>query len=244
MTIRPDERVSTTTEADFAKINFQHKCNTCGRIFPTLRGKQIHEARWCNGDPNQRSRRGTLPDQHVRRKKQEAAVDELDHVTCGKWMFQNVYNFTNLGNEISADGSNTSDVERKVYVLQHQSSIHCTMCGEMEDCHVLCKRHFVMLELCYCCSIAVSHGSSVTPPARRSVDSMHNAWSGSSTQTSTQLSVKGLVMTYSKWHTGDAGCGHLLRTPRERLSAKCSVLELNHNYCTERALCRNCVHGH
>ena len=39
MTIRPDEKVSATTEADIAKRNFQHKCNTCGRTFPTLRGK-------------------------------------------------------------------------------------------------------------------------------------------------------------------------------------------------------------
>ena len=31
--------------------------------------------------------------------------------------------------------------------------------------------------------------------------------SGSSTQMDTQLSVKGLVVTYSEWYTEDTGCG-------------------------------------
>ena len=39
MTIRQDKKVSATTEADIAKMNVQHKCNTCGCTFPTLRGK-------------------------------------------------------------------------------------------------------------------------------------------------------------------------------------------------------------
>ena len=48
------------------------------------------------------------------RKKQEAAVEELDHVTCGQETFQNVYNFTYLGSEISAGGSDAPEVERRV----------------------------------------------------------------------------------------------------------------------------------
>ena len=56
MTIHPDQSVSVTTEADIASMNFQHKCDTCGRAFPTIRGKRIHEARWCTGDPEQCSR--------------------------------------------------------------------------------------------------------------------------------------------------------------------------------------------
>ena len=114
MTIHPDERQSATTEVNIAKMNFQHKCNTCGHTFSTLIGKQIPEARWCTRYHNQRSRKGTLADRCVHHKKKAAAVDELDHVTCGHETFQNVYNFTYLGSETSASGSSASDMERRV----------------------------------------------------------------------------------------------------------------------------------
>ena len=45
--------------------------------------------------------------------------------------------------------------------------MHCIMCGEVEDCHILCGQYFIVLAL-YSCE---SCGSSFMPPAR-SVDSI------------------------------------------------------------------------
>ena len=93
------------------------------RLYLPHTKRQIHEARWCTGDSNQRSRRVTLADQRVRSKKQAAAVDTLDHVTCGHETFQNVHNFAYLGSEISASGSSASDVESRVPC---NSKVQCT----------------------------------------------------------------------------------------------------------------------
>ena len=48
------------TEADVAKLNLVHRCESCTREFTKLRGLKMHMARWCDGGRTQRSRVGSL----------------------------------------------------------------------------------------------------------------------------------------------------------------------------------------
>ena len=218
MTIHPDERQSATTEVNIAKMNFQHKCNTYGRTFPTLRGKQIHEARWCTGDPNQRSRRGTLADQWVHLKKKVAAVDELDHVTCGHETFQNVYNLTYLGSEISASGSSASDMERRVclatakfnalYHMWRDGRLSCTLQTALYHARI------VPVLLYSCESWELSH---TTCKKIRGFHALGMKWIFNTAEHTVLCEGFGggiLRMVHRRrWLWLD----HLLRTPRERL---------------------------
>ena len=49
MHIHKTTRTSVTTEADVAKLNLVHKCESCAREFTKSRGLKIHIARWCDG---------------------------------------------------------------------------------------------------------------------------------------------------------------------------------------------------
>ena len=62
MHIHKTTRTSATTEADVAKLNLVHQCESCAREFTKLRGLKIHMARWCDVGRTQRSRVGSLPD--------------------------------------------------------------------------------------------------------------------------------------------------------------------------------------
>ena len=48
MHIHKTTRTSATTEADVAKLNLSHKCDSCARAFTKLCGLNVHMARWCN----------------------------------------------------------------------------------------------------------------------------------------------------------------------------------------------------
>ena len=56
MHIHKTTRTSATTEADVAKLNLVHRCESCTREFTKLRGLEMHIARWCDGGRTQRSR--------------------------------------------------------------------------------------------------------------------------------------------------------------------------------------------
>ena len=60
MHVHRREKVSETSEAEVAAMKFKYKCPECARPFPTLRGQKIHSARWRNGAPSNRSRKGSL----------------------------------------------------------------------------------------------------------------------------------------------------------------------------------------
>ena len=65
MHIHKTTRTSATTEADVAKLNLVHKCESCTRELTKLRGLKMHMARWCDGGRTQRSRVGSLTDKAV-----------------------------------------------------------------------------------------------------------------------------------------------------------------------------------
>ena len=56
MHIHKTTRTSATTDADVAKLNLVHKCESCAREFTKLRGLKMHMARWCDGPTKQSSR--------------------------------------------------------------------------------------------------------------------------------------------------------------------------------------------
>ena len=75
MHIHKTTRTSATTEADVAKLNLVHRCESCTREFTKLRGLKMHMARWCDGGRTQRSRVGSLTDKAVKSSKRR----ELRH---------------------------------------------------------------------------------------------------------------------------------------------------------------------
>ena len=91
--------VSETTEDGVENLppemKFKFKCDKCGMDYPMKHGLSIHKARWCKCRLNARkpSRKGTVAEKTIKRRKIKIKQDEL----------QNVYTFTYLGTEISGD---------------------------------------------------------------------------------------------------------------------------------------------
>ena len=83
MHIHKRTRTSATTDADIAKINLVHKCESCAREFTKLRCLNIHMARWCDGSRTWRSRVGALTDKAVKSSKTREAETSLDNVVIG-----------------------------------------------------------------------------------------------------------------------------------------------------------------
>ena len=69
MHVHAKERVSATTEADVEALNLKVKCPDCSRTFKNTHGMKIHRARWCDGGITTRSRKGSLADKAVQKKK-------------------------------------------------------------------------------------------------------------------------------------------------------------------------------
>ena len=101
MHIHKTTRTSATTEADVAKLNLVHRCESCTREFTKLRGLKMHMARWCDGGRSQGSRVGSLTDKAVKSNKRRAAEASLDKVVIGSDPpLENVPNFEYLGSRL------------------------------------------------------------------------------------------------------------------------------------------------
>ena len=95
-------------------MNFQHPCPNCGREFPTVHGMKIHMARWCTGDPEVRSRKGTLANTKVKRVKHSKAAKARRNVILGGLPVENVVLFDYLGNTFDAGGGFVEDIEKRM----------------------------------------------------------------------------------------------------------------------------------
>ena len=117
MHIHKTTRTSATTEADVAKLNLVHRCESCTREFTKLRGLKMHMARWCDGGRTQRSRVGSLTDKTVKSSKRRAAEASLDKVVIGSDPpLENVPNFDYLGSRLQGDGSDDADVRHRLEI--------------------------------------------------------------------------------------------------------------------------------
>ena len=117
MHIHKTTRTSATTEADVAKLNLVHKCESCTREFTKLRGLKMHMARWCDGGRTQRSRVCSLTDKAVKSSKRRAAEASLDKVVIGRDPpLQNVPQY--LGSRLQGDGSDEADVDHRLEIAQ------------------------------------------------------------------------------------------------------------------------------
>ena len=118
MHIHKTTRTSPTSEADVAKLNLVHKCESCTREFTKLRGLKIHMARWCDGRRTQRSRVGSLTDKSVKSSKRRAEAS-LDKVVIGSDPpLENVPHFQYLGSRLQGDGSDEADVGHRLEIAQ------------------------------------------------------------------------------------------------------------------------------
>ena len=119
MHIHKTTRTSATTEADVAKLNLVHRCESCTREFTKLRGLKMHMARWCDGGRTQRSRVGSLTDKAVKSSKRRAAEASLDKVAIGSDPpLENVPHFQYLGSRLQGDGSDEADVGHRLEIAQ------------------------------------------------------------------------------------------------------------------------------
>ena len=119
MHIHKTTRTSPTSEADVAKLNLVHKCESCTREFTKLRGLKMHMARWCDGGRTQRSRVGSLTDKAVKSSKRRAAEASLDKVVIGSDPpLENVPHFQYLGSRLQGDGSDEADVGHRLEIAQ------------------------------------------------------------------------------------------------------------------------------
>ena len=111
MHIRKTIQTNASTEADVAKLNLSHKCESCAREFTKLRCLKIDMARRCDGVRTQRSRVGSLTDKAVKSSKRRAAEASLDKVAIGSDPpLENVPNFQYLGSRLQGDGCDEADV--------------------------------------------------------------------------------------------------------------------------------------
>ena len=119
MHIHKTTRTSATTEADVAKLNLVHKCESCACEFTKLRGLKIHMALWCDGGRTQRSRVGSLTDKAIKSSKSRAAEASLDNVVIGSDPpLENMPHFQYLGSRLQGDGSDEADVDHRLEIVQ------------------------------------------------------------------------------------------------------------------------------
>ena len=118
MHVHAATRVSSTKEHEVEALRLKHKCDACGRTFPTQRGMKIHVARWCDGGLTQRSRRGSLADKAVKTTKRRAAEALRRRVSVGQEELENVYAFDYLGARLQSDGADEADVLHRMAIAQ------------------------------------------------------------------------------------------------------------------------------
>ena len=126
MHIHKRVQVSKTESEEIAALKLKFVCPVCTRDFPTKGGLSIHQGRnWCLGDPskaNTRSRKGSLADKAVQRKKRIAHESKLDHVSIEGEEIDNVYFFEYLGSRMQCDGDDRADVKYRMDIAQARFS--------------------------------------------------------------------------------------------------------------------------
>ena len=119
MHIHKTTRTSPTSEADVAKLNLVHKCESCTREFTKLRGLKMHMVRWWYGGRTQLSRVGFLTDKAVKSSKRRATEASLDKVVIGSDPpLEKVPHFQYLGSRLQGDGSDEADVGHRLEIAQ------------------------------------------------------------------------------------------------------------------------------
>ena len=108
--IQKRPKVSATTEKDINDLPpeyaFKFICAACNRSFPTKHGLAVHRGRWCKGKrkKKQPSRRGTVADRVIQRRKVDEYQKSLPKVKLHNEYLENVFSFEYLGAEMAADG--------------------------------------------------------------------------------------------------------------------------------------------
>ena len=112
--VEGDVPLPQTTEQEVIALQLPHACFWCGRTFPIKQGTLIHKTRWCTGDPSEQSRKGTLADIYVKRKKREDFAAVKPPVMLVVDALENVHKFTYLGSVLCGGRSTVEDIERLI----------------------------------------------------------------------------------------------------------------------------------
>ena len=118
MHVHPTVKVSETTDVEIEALKMKHKCPGCGWAFPNRQGMRVHYGRWCNGDPNSHSRKGSLADKAFQHSKRQAAENELAKVCIEDKMIDNVHSFVYLGSKQQCDGDDVAEVKHRMDIAQ------------------------------------------------------------------------------------------------------------------------------
>ena len=122
MHVHPTVKVSNTTDEEIEGLKLKHKCPGCGRAFVNLHGMRVHYGKWCNGDPNSHSRKGSLADKAVQHSKRKAAESKLDNVYIEDQKIDNVHSFVYLGGKQQCDGDDVCEVKYRMDIAQAEFS--------------------------------------------------------------------------------------------------------------------------
>ena len=82
----------------------------------------VHQGRWCNGDPNHHSRKGSLADKSVQLVKRKAAEDALENVFIEGEKIDNVHSFVYLGSKQQCDGDDVAEAKHRMNIAQEEFS--------------------------------------------------------------------------------------------------------------------------
>ena len=226
MHIHKTTRTSATTEADVAKLNLVHRCESCTREFTKLRCLKIHMARWCDGGRTQRSHVGSLTDNAVKSSKRRAAEASFDKVVIGSDPpLENVPNFEYLGSRLQGDGSDEADVRHRLDIAQsafsslsHLWADHRLSCTTKRRLYRVCVCSF----LTHCCEAWTLNRTVIRSINRFNSRFLHVMTGEHYRETATApaydlvLAVRRRRLRY---------LGHVLRMPTDRM-VRCALMAL------------------
>ena len=111
--------MSSTREHEVEALRLKHKCEACGRTFPTQRGMKTHVARWCDGGGGEGAHPALSPRLLADKAVDEEATEALRrHVSVGQEELENVYSFHYLGARLQCDGEDEADVLHRMAIAQ------------------------------------------------------------------------------------------------------------------------------
>jgi exonuclease III len=116
MKIEPAIKLTATTATDVIEMNFEVKCEHCGRQFPNKNSLPKHYPRYCKGPGtgNDRPYRNQLANKLVEEKKRAAIVSARPNIILDLQKIENVAQFRYLGALVAGHGSDEGEIKARI----------------------------------------------------------------------------------------------------------------------------------
>jgi hypothetical protein len=116
MKIEPAIKLTATTATDVIEMNFEVKCEHCGRQFPNKNSLPKHYPRYCKGPGtgNDRPYRNQLANKLVEEKKRAAIVSARPNIILDLQKIENVAHFRYLGALVAGHGSDEGEIKARI----------------------------------------------------------------------------------------------------------------------------------